>query len=187
LQIIVAPDPRLQAKAEPVSPEELSGLKAIAAEMAQLMYDTVGCGLAAPQVGLAKRFIVVDPDWGIVEEEGGEPNPKNPRFLVNPVIVRLWGDLETMEEGCLSVPGITVPIDRHQFALVEALDLDGKANVFEAEGFAARVLQHEIDHLEGVTMFERLDAIRRIDAIEEYKRALAAGAKPGDTSLPGEG
>ena len=184
LQIVVAPDPRLLKKAEVVELDELPELRAIADEMAELMYETLGCGLAAPQIGLPKQFIVVDPEWGLPEDEDDEPLPKNPRFLVNPVIQRLWGEKTIMEEGCLSVPGITVPIERYEFALVEAYDLDGNMQVLEAEGFAARVLQHEIDHLNGMTLFERLDPIERIEALRDYEVALAAGAKPGDTSIP---
>ena len=184
LQILVSPDPRLLLKAEQVTVEELPELREIASEMAELMYDTQGCGLAAPQIGLSKRFIVVDPDWGIIESEDGEPNPPDPHYLVNPVIRRLWGDKETLAEGCLSVPGITVPIERYEFAEVEALDLYGELQVFEAEGFAARVLQHEIDHLDGKTLFERLDPLQRIEALQQYEIALSAGAKPGDTSIP---
>lgn len=187
MQILVSPDPRLLLKAEPVSIEELPELREIASEMAELMYDTQGCGLAAPQIGLSKRFIVVDPDWGIIESEDGEPNPPDPHFLVNPVIRRLWGEKETLAEGCLSVPGITVPIERYEFAEVEALDLYGELQVFEAEGFAARVLQHEIDHLDGKTLFERLDPLQRIEALQQYEIALSAGAKPGDTSIPDAG
>jgi len=172
-------------KAEPVTLEELPDLKQIADEMAELMYETLGCGLAAPQIGLAKRFICVDPEWTIPENEDDEPLPKNPYFLVNPVIIKLWGETDIIDEGCLSVPGITVPVERSQFALVEAMDLDGNRQLLEAEGFAARVLQHEIDHLDGITLFEQLDPIERIDALREYEIALAAGAKPGDTSIPG--
>jgi peptide deformylase len=186
LQIVVAPDPRLLKKAELVGIEELPKMKALATEMAELMYETMGCGLAATQVGILKRLIVVDPDWGILDEESGEPSPPDPHFLINPVILRLWGTKELMDEGCLSVPGITVPIERYESIEVEAFDLDGNMQVFEADGFAARVLQHEIDHLEGMTLFERLDPLLRIEAIQLYEDALAAGAKPGDTTAPGQ-
>ena len=152
--------------------------------MAQLMYETFGCGLAAPQIGLSKQLIVIDPEWGIAEDEDSDPMPQNPRFLINPVIKKLWGEKQLLEEGCLSVPGITVPIERYEFAEVEAYDLDGNLHLMEADGFAARVLQHEIDHLNGMTLFERLDPIERVDALLAYETALAAGAKPGDTSIP---
>lgn len=184
LQILISPDPRLLKVAELVQPDELDELRAIADEMAELMYETLGCGLAAPQIGLSRRFIVVDPEWGTSSEEGEDPALPNPQFLVNPVIRRMWGEKVVSEEGCLSVPGISVPIERFENVEVEAMSLDGVMMVYEASGFPARVLQHEIDHLDGKTVFERLDPIARIEALELYKTALAAGAKPGDTSIP---
>jgi peptide deformylase len=184
LQIVVSPDPRLLKKAEPIEPNELSQFRSIAAEMTKLMYETLGCGIAAPQVGIARQLIVIDPYWGIIDEETGVETPQNPAVLVNPQIKRLWGDKEAMDEGCLSVPGIAVPIERYQFIEVLFYDLDGNQHTLIAEDFPARVLQHEIDHLNGMTLFERLDAISRIDALRNYEDALAAGARPGDTSIP---
>jgi peptide deformylase len=148
--------------------------------MAKLMYKSQGCGLAAPQVGISKRLIVIDvtpPD------EDGEVTEHNPVFFINPVVKRLWGEKEICDEGCLSIPGIQVPIERFDSIEVEALDLDGEPFILEADGFFARALQHEIDHLEGMTMFEHLDPIERIQAFKEYEEALKAGAKPGDTSV----
>ena len=118
-------------------------------------------------------------------EDDGEVKEKNPVFFINPVILKLWGEKEVGDEGCLSIPGIQIPIERYANVEVEALDLDGEPFVYEAEGFAARAVQHELDHLEGTTMFEHLDAIDRIAAFKEYEAALAAGAKPGDTSVEG--
>jgi peptide deformylase len=184
MHIVVAPDPVLRAKSEPVAPGEIKRLRSTARQMAKLMYKSQGCGLAAPQVGIGKRLIVVDvtpPD------ENGKVVEKNPTFFINPVIKRLWGEQEVCDEGCLSIPGIQIPIERPSNIEVEALDLDGEPFTVEAEGFYARALQHEIDHLEGTTMFEHLDPIERIQAFEEYKEALRAGAKPGDTSVEARG
>jgi peptide deformylase len=172
----------LRAKSEPVTPSEIKQLKSTAKQMAKLMYKSQGCGLAAPQVGISKRLIVIDvtpPD------EDGEVKEKSPIFFINPVILRTWGEKETCDEGCLSIPGIQISIERFTNVEVEALDLDGEPFTFEAEGFAARAVQHELDHLEGTTMFEHLNAIDRIAAFKEYEAALEAGAKPGDTSVEG--
>jgi peptide deformylase len=180
MRIIVAPNPVLREKCEPVAPDEIKQLRSTAKQMAKLMYKSQGCGLAAPQVGIGKRLVVIDvtpPD------EDGEVTEKNPVFFINPVIRQLWGEKTVCDEGCLSIPGIQVPIERLSNIEVEALDLDGEPFVVEAEGFYARALQHEIDHLEGTTMFEHLDPIERIQAFKEYEEALKAGAKPGDTSI----
>jgi peptide deformylase len=182
MQIVVAPNPILRAKSESITPDEIKQFKPIARQMGRLMYKSQGCGIAAPQVGISKRLVVVDmtpPD------ENGKVTEKNPVFLINPVIQRLWGEKEVCEEGCLSIPGIKIPIERFGSIAVEAIDLEGGPFVVEAEGFGARVLQHELDHLEGMTMFEHLDPIERIQALKEYEGALDAGAQPGDTSVDG--
>jgi peptide deformylase len=180
MHIIVAPNPILRAKSEPVAPAEIRRLRSTARQMAKLMYKSQGCGLAAPQVGLGKRLLVIDitpPD------EDGKVTEKDPTFFINPVVKRLWGEQKVSDEGCLSIPGIQIPLERFNNIEVEALDLDGEPFTLEAEGFYARALQHELDHLEGMTMFERLDPLERIEAFREYEAALEAGAKPGDTSV----
>ncbi|MDR3307692.1 MAG: peptide deformylase [Coriobacteriales bacterium] len=173
MRIYVAPDPVLRATCEPVDPAELKKLKTTARQMAKLMYKSDGCGIAAPQVGIAKRLIVVDTNL--------EEDAKDPVFFVNPQVKRLWGEKVVGDEGCLSIPGISIPIERYRNIEVEALDLDGKPFTVEAEDFYARAIQHELDHLDGTTMFEHLDPIARIEAFQEYEEALKAGAKPGDT------
>ena len=184
MQVVIVPNPQLLQKATPVSSAEIARLRATARKMAKLMYNSQGCGIAGPQVGLVKRLIVVDPEWGLPLDDEGTMAPQRPRFLFNPVIRGLSGEKSTAEEGCLSVPGITVPVERYKYAEVEAVDLEGQPLFIQAEDFFARLLQHEIDHLEGVTVFEHLDPMQRLDYLEKYQAALAAGAKPGDTSIP---
>jgi len=180
MQIITVPNPALRLKAEEVSPDEMKKIKSVAKQMAKLMYKSEGCGLAAPQVGLSKRLVVLDVGQAEEDENGEEP-PKNPVFYVNPQVRRLWGEKTVGDEGCLSIPGITIPVERYNNIIVDALDSDGRPFTTEAEGFHARALQHELDHLEGMTMFEHLDPIERITYFQDYEAAVAAGAKPGDT------
>jgi peptide deformylase len=188
MRIVTAPNPVLRTKAAAVAPEEIKKLHATAKQMAKLMYKSQGCGLAAPQVGLSKRLIVVDTAYGPQpeNEDGTKPDdvPENPVFFINPRIIRLWGEKVVGDEGCLSIPGIQIPIERYTGIEVEAYDLDGELFAVEAEGFPARALQHELDHLEGTTMFEHLDPITRIQYFQDYEAAVAAGAKPGDVAKP---
>ena len=176
LSIVQSPDPLLNTVCEPCDFGDKS-LKRLAKQMAHLMYKNAGCGLAAPQVGVLKRLVVIDCD-----QEDGE---RNPIVMVNPVIVAREGDPVTEGEGCLSIPGISIPIARPPFARCRFFDLDGEEWEIEGDGLLGRCLQHETDHLDGVTMFERADSIARIQALQDYEVALAAGARPGDTSVEG--
>ena len=150
-------------------------MKKLAKQMAKAMYKNDGCGLAGPQVGVTKRIVVVDCDT--------ESDEHNPIVLVNPVLVETKGEPVTENEGCLSCPGISVPIARPPWAHVRYFDLDGEEWEIESDGLLGRCLQHEIDHLDGITMFERAEPLVRIEALQAYERARAAGAKPGDTSV----
>lgn len=173
MNIVLAPDPLLRQVAEPVDPGDKTIAK-LAKQMAKEMYKDEGVGLAAPQVGVLKRLIVIDCD---VEAE-----KRNPIVLINPEIVDHGEETWVSGEGCLSVPGITVDIERWQNVTVQYSDLDGERWEIEAgPDLLGRCLQHEIDHLNGMTMFERLDVTERIKALQEYKEALAAGARPGET------
>ncbi|MDD6289301.1 MAG: peptide deformylase [Eggerthellales bacterium] len=171
LSIVTAPDDRLRQMCAPCEPGDES-LRELAAQMAELMYRTDGVGIAAPQVGVLKRVIVVDCD---VEAE-----ELNPIVLVNPVLVQTKGDPVTDEEGCLSCPGISVPITRAPWASVDYLDLDGNPQHIESDGLLGRCLQHEIDHLDGKTLFESAAPMDRLRALSEYQLAKARGAKPGE-------
>lgn len=172
MNILLSPDPMLRQVCEPCRIEDKS-LKKLAKQMAKTMYKNNGCGLAAPQMGVLKRVVVIDCDT--------ETDEQNPTIMINPVIVDLDGEPIVEGEGCLSCPGITVPIARPPFAKVRFLDLDGEEWTIEGDGLLGRCLQHELDHLDGKTMFEVCDPMTRLEALKAYDIALAAGAKPGET------
>ena len=141
-------DPVLRRRALPVG--EITGeVRAIIADLVETMYDEVGIGLAAPQAGVSLRLIVVS------DEEG-----RGAEALVNPVIVEQGGQA-TAEEGCLSIPGVFAPVTRAAWVRVEATSAEGRPLSLRATGLRARVLQHELDHLDGVLFIDRLDPVTR--------------------------
>jgi len=170
MKIVLAPNPLLRQVCDPCQRGDKS-LKRLSKQMAKIMYKSNGVGLAAPQVGMLQRLIVIDCD---------DTPRKNPITLVNPEIEETWGEVVTAKEGCLSIPGISVPIARPEFARVRYFDLDGEECTIEGNGLLGRCLQHEIDHLNGRTMFEAAGPMERIQALRDYEFALAHGAKPGD-------
>ena len=150
-------DPVLRRPADPVesvTPE----LRATVADMIETMYDEVGIGLAAPQVGIPLRLMVVAADAG----RGAQA-----QALINPAIVEREGEV-TAEEGCLSLPGIFAPVTRAERVTLQAQDLEGAPVTLTARGLRARVFQHEIDHLDGVLFIDRLDPMAR----ERIKRRI---------------
>jgi len=157
-------DPILRRRAEPVG-AITSEIRTIVADMVDTMYDEVGIGLAAPQVGVSLRLLVV-----------GDEETREARALINPVITDQSGQA-TAEEGCLSIPGIFAPVTRAAWVRVEALDPGGQTVKMDARGLLARVLQHEIDHLDGVLFIDRLDPVTR-DRIKRKirKEGLSEGA-----------
>lgn len=174
LPIVLSPDPVLRTVCEPCEVGDKS-LKKLGKQMIDTMYANSGCGLAAPQVGITKRIIVID-----CSDPEADPEPM---FLVNPEIVELSGEMVKENEGCLSLPGISVPIKRHETAKVRYFDLDGAECVVESDGLLGRCLQHEIDHLNGITLFESCSPIDRIKALHDYRVAQESGAKPGDVAV----
>src|SRR3989454_10077433 len=148
LKVLKYGDPGLRRRAAPVG-EVTPEIRVAIADMTETMYDEVGMGLAAPQVGISLRLIVV------ADEEG-----RSVQALLNPAIVEQGGEA-VGEEGCLSIPGVFAPVTRAAWVKVEAHALDGKLLTINARGLRARVLQHEIDHLDGVLFIDRVDAVTR--------------------------
>lgn len=150
-KILVYPDPVLQARA--VEIENIDGkVVHMAADMAETMYAAPGVGLAAPQIGVSERLIVVDVRS---PEEGNELIT-----LINPVIVEAEGRV-LEEEGCLSVPEIRENVARAERVLVRGWDLNERQREIEAHGLLARALQHEIDHLDGILFIDRISRLKR--------------------------
>ena len=149
LDILHFPDPRLRAKARPVA-EVDDSIRRLLDDMLETMYAAPGIGLAAVQVDVAKRVVVID-----VSDERNAPH-----FFVNPEIVEKDG-IETMEEGCLSVPGYYDKVTRAERIRVKALGRDGKPFEMEADGLLAVCIQHEIDHLDGKLFVDYLSSLKR--------------------------
>ena len=149
LHVLHFPDLRLRIVAEPVS-DVTDDIRRLIDDLLETMYDAPGIGLAAPQVDVAGRVIVVD----ITEDKS------KPLALVNPQIVRREG-AEQMEEGCLSVPGIFEPVERAAWIKVQALDRNGNPVDLETDGLLAVCIQHEIDHLDGKLFVDYLSELKR--------------------------
>jgi peptide deformylase len=133
-------------------------LRRLVERMTALMHDAQGVGLAATQVGVLRRLFVFEPD-----EDG-------PRAVVNPVVVEQGGDAEPDDEGCLSLQGVRVPVERSTKLVVEGKDENGADVRYELEGYGARVAQHELDHLDGVLIIDRTD--------DEHRREALATLRP---------
>ena len=176
-EIVTYPNEKLHKKCIECDIFDKSLVK-LSKEMAQLMYDNNGVGLAAPQVGDDRRIIVVDCDYDVDDKK-----TRDPLILLNPEILD-HSDEEALEtEGCLSCPGINVLIRRFECVKVRFCDLKGDEWELDADGLLARCLQHEIDHLNGRTLFEACDPQIRLEVFRMYEEAKQAGAKPGDTSF----
>lgn len=160
LPIRIYPDPVLRVKCRPVETFDES-LARLAADMVETMHAAPGVGLAAPQVGVELRLAVVDVSVG--------QDPAKLQVLVNPEVIRREGS-ETDVEGCLSLPGINDKVERPAHVEIAAQDLLGRPLRIAAEGFAARAICHEIDHLEGVLFTDHLRGLRRERARRQLKR-----------------
>lgn len=148
---------RRKAEAVPTPGPELDRL---VADMFETMYDASGIGLAAPQIGLSERLIVVD-----VKEDGAQP-----MALLNPTVVESGSGKDRVEEGCLSIPGVAATVERPTSVVVEATDAKGQPVRIAAQGMLARCLQHEIDHLDGVLFIDRISPIKRKMLLAKYRK-----------------
>ncbi|WP_457637203.1 peptide deformylase [Oceanithermus sp.] len=170
-------DPVLRKKALPVA--EFAGLDELAENMVETMLEYGGVGLAAPQVGLARRLFIAA-EYALEEEEAEAEEDERPRsvlknlyVMVNPRITYRAGE-QVGTEGCLSIPGVySDDVPRDLQIRVEYQDVSGEPRELEAEGYLARVIQHELDHLEGILFFDRLPAELRREFLSEHRSELA--------------
>jgi len=168
LRVRVYPDKVLRRRAEKIVRDGFGDeLGQLASKMADIMYDSAGVGLAAPQVGVSLRLIVIDPT----------PERQSPTFLVNPRIVDSSGRY-TDVEGCLSLPGVSAEVNRAERLTVEFETLAGKPDSLDAKGLPARIVQHEVDHLDGRLFIDRLGPEGRLavrDDVRKLEEAAAGG------------
>jgi peptide deformylase len=157
-------DPVLREKAAPVD-AVTEAVRSLIADMFETMYAEDGVGLAAPQIGVSERILVID-----TREEG-----TSPIALVNPVILEASEETEKAEEGCLSLPGLNDVVVRSARVIVNGLDPDGRPQQIEAEGLLSRALQHEIDHIDGILFIDRVSPLKRQMLLKKWKKVKPEG------------
>ena len=183
-QILEVPDPRLKIVSTPVEVFD-DELRTLVADMFETMYDAPGIGLAAIQVGVPKRVLVIDlqPEDADAEpvacDHDGhlhhyQPTIKQPRVFVNPEILDPAEELATYQEGCLSVPDIYADVDRPARCRVRWQDLEGAFHEETTEGLMATCIQHEMDHLEGVLFIDHLSRLKRQMVLKKLQKLRAA-------------
>jgi peptide deformylase len=161
-EIIKLPDKRLRLKSEPVKAVD-AGIRKLVDDMFETMYDAPGIGLAAIQVGVAKRVVTMD----LSKKE----NDHKPHVLINPEITWKSDELASYEEGCLSIPEYYEEVERPAQVKVKYLDLDGKSHEIAAKGLLATCLQHEIDHTNGVLFIDYLSKLKRDRVVKKFTKA----------------
>lgn len=159
--ILTAPDPRLRQVSKPVDTVD-DELRALMDDMLETMYDAPGIGLAAIQIGVPKRVIVMD--------LAGEDEEPDPRYYVNPEILDPSEDTNLYEEGCLSVPEFFDEVERPARCRVKFLDYNGDEQIIDADGMLATCIQHEMDHLEGVLFIDHLSRLKRERILKKLKK-----------------
>jgi peptide deformylase len=173
LPILTAPDPRLKAKAKPVERVDES-VRQLMDDMLETMYAAPGIGLAAPQVGVGKRVIVLD-----LAKDGEPPTPLK---LANPEIVWASDEDAVFEEGCLSVPEHYAEVARPAAVRIRYLDYDDEIREMEASGLLATCLQHEMDHLDGILFIDHLTALKRNIILRKLLKAKKVAGKEAVTA-----
>lgn len=165
-EIIILPDKRLRQVCEPVKTVN-DRVRALMDDMAETMYEAPGVGLAASQIAVMKRVVVVDASRGDEDEE----RVQNPMFFANPEITWVSDEMAEYEEGCLSIPEFYEPVERPAMCRVVFLDYDGNPQEMECDGLMATVVQHEIDHLNGVLFIDHISKLKRDMIVKKFSKA----------------
>ena len=161
-EILILPDKRLRLVCEPVKTIDRE-IKTLVADMFETMYEAPGIGLAAIQVGVPRRVVTMD----LSKKEG----PQEPRVFINPELLWTSDETATYEEGCLSIPEYYEEVERPSQVKVRFMDLDGKTREVEANGLLATVLQHEIDHTNGILFIDHISKLKRDRVIKKFAKA----------------
>lgn len=172
LPIIEAPDPRLKTVSEPIKTVD-DGVRALIADMFETMYDAPGIGLAAIQVGVPKRLLVIDLQE---KDEETEEVRRDPRVFINPEILEVSEELAVYNEGCLSVPDQYADVERPAEIIARWLDEQGSERTERLDGLLATCLQHEMDHLNGILFIDHLSRLKREMVIKKLLKARKAAA-----------
>jgi peptide deformylase len=167
LEIITLPDPLLRKASAPVERVDAELLK-LADDMLETMYEAPGVGLAAVQVAVPRRLIVLD--------TSKDEDARSPLVLINPEIVSLGPEMRLHEEGCLSIPDVRVEIERPSVVTVRYLDREGKRRELVADGLLATAVQHEVDHLNGKLIIDFLSRLKRDMIVRKFKKQAKAEA-----------
>lgn len=160
--LIILPDPVLRQASKPIERVD-DELKRLADDMLETMYDAPGIGLAAIQIGVPRRMLVID-----VAREGED---KQPQVFINPEILKSSEERSVYEEGCLSIPDYYAEVERPAVVTLRYLDRDGKERTIDADGLLATCLQHEIDHLNGVLFIDHISRLKREMVIKKFTKA----------------
>ena len=183
-EIVTPPNPTLRMKAKRVR-SITPAIQTLADDMVETMRAAPGVGLAAPQVDVSQRVIVVEYADGVEAADDQEIPPKL-FVVINPEITRRSGDTSMGIEGCLSLPGLMGEVERHEWVTVRGLDRHGKAFKKKVHGWLARIFQHEIDHLDGILFIDRATEIHRVEeapATEAESRLVGSPLLSDDTPL----
>jgi peptide deformylase len=165
--LVILPDPRLKLVSEPVGP--VTGeIRTLVKDMLDTMYDAPGVGLAAIQIGVAKRVVTID--------TSKDENAREPRIFLDPEIVWASEEMRVYDEGCLSIPEYYSEVERPDRVRVKFRDLDGKDQEIEADGLLATCIQHEIDHLNGVLFIDHLSKLKRDRVTKKFAKAAKRDA-----------